>query len=304
MAAPLTLSPRCGFCNSQDHLLRCAGCKVMQYCSKEHQISHREAHKRLCTRAKKARAHLDEEEQKLLDERGNDFDMPAYPFQNEVGHFWGIWGTRDYMRARYGFVEAILKINTFDAVQASNDHLRDLLRLCRGDNMGVRYHIPSLLLRLHRDQDCYDFLKWWFTTGQEGDYDWGDTSLPYLDVVNADVFEPVDLFCDKYSSLSHTTAITLLKIRLLLDLQDLQNITSISSKIPQELVDHTKKLPPSNKRHCKEQGNHAFHRSERTYQKVGGPNRQTIRGSQRGQQAFLACTVEARASSRRRVISV
>lgn len=82
-----TLAPRCGVCNSQEHLLRCAGCKVMPYCSREHQVSHRDEHKRLCNQAKKALAHFSAEEQKLLQERGNGFDMPAYPLQNEVGHF-------------------------------------------------------------------------------------------------------------------------------------------------------------------------------------------------------------------------
>jgi len=74
---------------------------------------------------------------------------------------------------------------------------------------------------LGRDQACYDFVKWWTKNGEDHDYDFGDTSLPYLDVVNANVFEPVTYLCDAWPNLSHLTVITLLKIKLLLDLKSL-----------------------------------------------------------------------------------
>ncbi|TFA99787.1 hypothetical protein CCMA1212_008481 [Trichoderma ghanense] len=56
--------------------------------------------------------------------------------------------------------------------------------------MGLRDMIPALYIRLGRDQDAYDFIKWYATTGSESDYDWGDMSLPFLDTKNADVFAP------------------------------------------------------------------------------------------------------------------
>jgi hypothetical protein len=162
------------------------------------------------------------------------------PFITGVGHFWGLIHTRDYMRARYGLIEAILEANTFDAVQSALDHSMDILRLCRSDNMGVRSLVPALLLRLGKDRECYDFVKWWTTTGQESDYDWGDTSLPYLDIKDADIFEPVDLFCQKYLELSHTVSVTLLKLRLLLAIKKcLQNTAVLreSGLLPKELFD-------------------------------------------------------------------
>ena len=142
------------------------------------------------------------------------------------------------MRARYALVEAILKIQTYAAVETAHGHIMDLLRLCRSDNMGVRDQVPALDLRLGKDQECYDFCKWWATTGQEGDYDWGDMTKPFLHVKNADVFEPpLEDFVSKYSNLSHSTAITLLKIRLLMDLRALQNSSMIKHKVPQEILD-------------------------------------------------------------------
>lgn len=74
--------------------------------------------------------------------------------------------------------------------------------------MGVRDVAPALDLRLGKDQECYDFCKWWATTGQEGNYDSGNLDNPYLDVKNADVFEPLpENLVGKWPSLSHSVAI-------------------------------------------------------------------------------------------------
>ncbi|KAH9218743.1 hypothetical protein DL95DRAFT_293090 [Leptodontidium sp. 2 PMI_412] len=232
----LSLVSRCPACSKTDKLLRCQGCKVMFYCSKEHQASDRPAHKRACNAIKKAEAKCAEEETKLRNTPG-DWTFQANPFENSVGHFWGILETRDYMRARYGVVESLLKIKTTEAVKATLDHILDMLRLCRGDNMGVRSLAPALYLRLGQDQGAYDFVKWWQTTGQESNYNWGDTDLPYLDTKDADAFEGVEYLASAYLDLSYTAAITLLKIRLLLDVKALQNSTLIGQKVPQELLD-------------------------------------------------------------------
>ncbi len=98
-----------------------------------------------------------------------------------------------------------------------------MLRLCRGDNMGLRSIVPFLMLRLDMVQECYDFVKWWFTCGTDIAYDWGDLSLPYLDIQGADVFESCSTFLVGGSDLGQLVAITLLKIKLLINLQSVQN---------------------------------------------------------------------------------
>lgn len=158
--------------------------------------------------------------------------------EDAVGHFWGIHETRDYMRARFALVEALLLINTRAAVESALAHLLDMMRLCRGDNMGLRDLIPALYLRLGRDQECYDFCKWYAWVDDKSDYDWGDMSLGFLDIKDADVFEPVDEFCGKFASLSHAVAITLIKIRLLVDLQTLERARrEAGPKVPKEILD-------------------------------------------------------------------
>ncbi|KAJ9145311.1 Ribonuclease H [Pleurostoma richardsiae] len=126
------------------------------------------------------------------------------------------------MRARFAVADALLKVDTVRALEDALGHFNDMLRLCRSDNMGVRDIIPHILLRLGREQECYDFLKWWTIIDDEnhynGRYDWGDATLPYLDIRGADAFEPVDIFCSSFPDLSHIVALTLLKLRLCLDL--------------------------------------------------------------------------------------
>ena len=121
--------------------------------TKEHQVAEWDKHKKTDSLIKKSRTRLDREEEALRR------DSPTI-FRDDVGHFWGLLQTRDYMRARFGLVDAILKIRTYDAVSSALEHIMDMLRLCRSDNLGVRDLVAHLLLRLCKDQKCYDFVKW------------------------------------------------------------------------------------------------------------------------------------------------
>ncbi|WAO86053.1 MYND-type zinc finger protein samB [Fusarium falciforme] len=96
-----------------------------------------------------------------------------------------------------------------------------MLRLCRSDNIGLRDIMPTMMLRLDLDQEYYDFVKWWATCGPDGHYDWGDMTLPHLDIHGADAFEDID-FLEQYSALNHIIAILLLKLKLLVDIRHLK----------------------------------------------------------------------------------
>ena len=86
----------------------------------------------------------------------------ARPFENRVGDFWGLPDTRDYMRARFGLIEALLNVVTKEAVQEAHDHMMDLLRLNHSDNMGLRFLLPAMQIRLSKDYEAYRYIKWWF----------------------------------------------------------------------------------------------------------------------------------------------
>lgn len=230
-------------CSTTTGLSRCSACRTVRYCSREHQAAHRPAHKAACTKIKKALRKLEAEELELIEEEGDDI------FTEEKGRFWGIYETRPYMRARYDVVEALLKVNTVQAVTtALENHLLEMLHLSRGDNMGVRDQVPALLLRLGRLQEAYDFCMWWATIEQDTYYDWGDTSLPYLDTKGADVFGSVEAFTARapFLNVSHSVAVTLIKIRLLFDVQALQKATEeVGPRVPHEILAHILRYVPN-----------------------------------------------------------
>ncbi|KAI1270864.1 hypothetical protein F5Y07DRAFT_384913 [Xylaria sp. FL0933] len=199
----------------QTRLLLCGGCKVVHYCGVEHQRKHRSEHKAACTSIVKYRVKLEQEEAALR-------ALPGDVFETGVGRFWGLVETRPYMKARFHAADALLDIETTNAVEKSLAHFQDMLRLCRSDNMGVRDSIPGLLVRLGREQECYDFLKWWAVVDDEhhynGRYNWGDRCLPYLDIRGADAFEAVYASARRLS-LSQLVILTLVKVRLYLDVE-------------------------------------------------------------------------------------
>ena len=216
----------------------------MLYCSTEHRASHRNKHELVCNTVQQRRDHLQSEEQALRAQPPDDLFMPAGVFDTQVGRFWGIIGTRDYMRALYGVIDALRKIPTLDATQASLDHALDILRLNRNDNLGVRYLIPAMFLRLGRDQDCYDFVKWNYTKEQDIDDDSEDMTSPVLRIKSANAFESVEYMCGSLPHLNSVAAITLLKIKLLLDVKSLKNSSVLADHLPVEIVGNIQRYLP------------------------------------------------------------
>jgi tetratricopeptide (TPR) repeat protein len=72
-------------------------------------------------------------------------------FTSEVGHFWGIVGTRPYMRARFGLARCL---EDLDRREEAIEHYRELIRLNPGDNQGVRYSFLAALLLAGRDEEA------------------------------------------------------------------------------------------------------------------------------------------------------
>lgn len=231
---PLKL--RCGLClEPKLRLSRCTGCQVVRYCSREHQVQHRQEHKSICKKIKNCRTKLDKEDHAIRNATP-DFMTPANAFDTHVGRFWGVFSTRDYMRARFDLADTVRRLGTLDGVVEALDHMRDMLRLCRGDNLGLRDLIPPMMLQLDRDSECYDFIKWYETEGRRSDYDWGNMDLPFLNVKGADVLEDVEYLDRKYGSVQHVSAVLLLKLKLLIDIVNIKLARKvIARRLPPEL---------------------------------------------------------------------
>jgi tetratricopeptide (TPR) repeat protein len=73
------------------------------------------------------------------------------PFQEDVGHFWGLLETRPYMRARLGYAECLWSADRREEALAE---MTDLLRLNPSDNLGVRHLLVPRLLELQREDEA------------------------------------------------------------------------------------------------------------------------------------------------------
>jgi tetratricopeptide (TPR) repeat protein len=77
------------------------------------------------------------------------------PFEEEVGHFWGIAETRPYMRARFGLAISLWGLGQEDEAVV---HCRELLRLDPDDHQAVRFFLVPRLLMAGRDDDARQVL--------------------------------------------------------------------------------------------------------------------------------------------------
>ncbi|TLS28282.1 hypothetical protein PpBr36_00013 [Pyricularia pennisetigena] len=221
------------------NLQRCAACKAVVYCSREHQASDRPRHKSSCAMVKRQLAAY-EAEASTLQERicpdqhrhmlgatGN-FTVSALSemFTAIVGATTQV--PRSYLQARFDLVTALLNIRTGEAVEAALGHATAMLHADRGDVMGVRSIVPTLLLRLGRDQEAYDFIKWYATVPHDR-YKWGDPAEPFLNLSSQDATEELDdtaLAKLSLEKLPLLAALVLLKVRLALDLANLTDFVA------------------------------------------------------------------------------
>ena len=93
------------------------------------------------------------EEARELLERGvaaGERALGPAPFDEDVGHFWGILETRPYMRARAALAETLWAL---DRREEAVEHHRELLRLNPNDNQGLRDRQAEWLLWLERFEE-------------------------------------------------------------------------------------------------------------------------------------------------------
>ena len=57
------------------------------------------------------------------------------------------------------------------ALKAALDHTLELLRLVHKDKLSLRNVAPFFMLDLDRDEDAYNFIKWWLTIDPDSHWD-------------------------------------------------------------------------------------------------------------------------------------
>jgi tetratricopeptide (TPR) repeat protein len=99
------------------------------------------------------------EEAKELYQKGVDAGRRALGekiFQEDGGHFWGYTPTRPYMRSRAGLMECLWEIGEHDEAIA---HAKEMLKLNKNDNQGVRYILIAYLAELGRFDELDKFMN-------------------------------------------------------------------------------------------------------------------------------------------------
>ncbi|KAI1643522.1 uncharacterized protein F4817DRAFT_368360 [Daldinia loculata] len=172
------------FCLERDGLLVCNDCKAAAYCCRDHQIKDYPLHKGYCSPVRDALKLLAEEEEKLRAHPGDEH-LPANPFETVRGRFSSYDATSPYLDQRCRVLSSLTDI-------------------CDG-----------------RDQDAYDFTKWYILPYQEG-FEWSNFSGQFLSYDDEDVLESANIFLDNPILLSNLIGITQLKLRLLLDIRMLE----------------------------------------------------------------------------------
>lgn len=76
-------------------------------------------------------------------------------FKEDSGYFWGMLETRPYMRSRTGLMQCLWEEGNHDEAIG---HARELLRLNKNDNQGIRYILITYLACLGRYDDLEDFM--------------------------------------------------------------------------------------------------------------------------------------------------
>ncbi|RNJ53204.1 hypothetical protein D7B24_002247 [Verticillium nonalfalfae] len=186
---------------------------------------------------KRARARV-EKEAFAIRNATEDIVTPANAFETHAGQFWQVYSTRAYMRARFELAgPCLLATGTLDGVQQALEHLLDMLKLSRSDNMGLRDIIPAIMLRLDLDRECHDFIRWWSVLDSPGDDLWADSDAPYLIPSEASILSEPDFISERFPSLDHLNVLLLLELRLVVDIRNLKVCRKVlaASKLPEHL---------------------------------------------------------------------
>ncbi|PYI31313.1 hypothetical protein BP00DRAFT_177135 [Aspergillus indologenus CBS 114.80] len=232
----------CGECHRENSQIRCDTCKVMFYCSEEHQASHRQQHETVCRWVAECRADVEAAEAKLraLVPSGEDpfvdqdFSFPA-PREGLQG------AVMEVRFARNSLVNGLVSIRSLEARTETLAHSLELLRGPEWCLRNIR-RTAAVMLDLGMDQECWDLLHWWGMADGEPDVERLSIVSPSLPILNfprgVSVMEPIDYSSNWVMFDGVSGYLFLLKIQALLDLTRLSLCTpAFAAKVPREIFD-------------------------------------------------------------------
>jgi hypothetical protein len=136
-----------------------------------------------------------------------------------------------YLHVRYIYARAVLRLGTRSGVSTALNSCLEIASMDRNNEQNgqdARDHVPTLFLRLGRDQECYDSIRQKCVGEMEEIYACDNGTLR----------QPADV---NKLSLAHAAMLSLLKVRILIDLRNLQSADEVvGDKIPTELSDQSR----------------------------------------------------------------
>lgn len=153
------------------------------------------------------------------------------------------------------YAETVCTMGTYDAVKTQLAEYWAMLDLGRCDAQGLRDVMPTAMLRVYEDHECYAFIKRYCIAevdDKQQSHVYRNIQYPNM-TIPADPFEHgiIDLvqrFIEHphISSLPHVSAIIILKTRMVLDLKALEASANLApfKKLPTEIVDTIRSFIP------------------------------------------------------------
>lgn len=238
----------CVVCDKKENLKTCTGCRLLSYCSREHQIEHRKEHKELCNYVKHTQATMDAINAQL----GPHPNDPTLPNIHVLFTGAPVAAERTtYFTAIFNLLECMERVYTENAVRAAVALLR-LTMLYYPDNYLSCGLVAAQWIRLDEDDEVYGFIKSWYYWEESEDHPPGQ--IAPTPIKNPNILEDVDFFLsiearfmDGTDTITFLLCLTFLKIKILLDLKDLQQARQAAGpKVPLEVLDEIlAKIPRS-----------------------------------------------------------
>ncbi|KAJ5112685.1 hypothetical protein N7532_000730 [Penicillium argentinense] len=136
-----TLREGCEVCGSQERLVLCSTCNVVQYCTEEHRLEHEATHASTCARIEECRTEVRQQRDIL------EAAIPQFKFVSEGSeNAPEVVEVVDYLRARLQLVEAYSLPENILGLQVSLDNLLEMVKLCRLDKLNFRWMTLGVML--------------------------------------------------------------------------------------------------------------------------------------------------------------
>ncbi|GAX21659.1 hypothetical protein FisN_29Hu097 [Fistulifera solaris] len=162
--------PRCAACYARPvtGLWCCSRCHTIWYCSSHCQkADYQFGHKTICLKVARNRKLVEQEAVPLRDTRLRPGEEPKNLFETQVGILGQYYVADTYMLARLNLVKSYWQ--AADATENKHVwekalfHALELLRLDVSGAPDLLTIIPFILLNLHRDDDAFDFMRYWIS---------------------------------------------------------------------------------------------------------------------------------------------